>query len=332
MPGRELFRFVGVDGCEDCSSKMGAKLVVDTAESDDMACCMPEGLVCGDVPVESRDCVRNKGADSFGSPISLEADIVGILNVGTPESAKAVLKLTRDDLRVDLLLSLSRRLRCPGTCGVPASCSARLIVSSTSSSSERISSSSSCGGLPLVIKNTPKKVRRQPPMNLRACSVVVCSKSRYKTALPIMTHNVKDTNCIGMTCVESNLCRALFTYRTCMTAVPSRMKMRTYVTGVLKAPSSVDDNMEETPLVAKAVYPPAILSQHCVFSDSTLRLTEQTNKTEVDQYGAMSVSGAQKHQNDDEKASDSYVYLESCSRNRVPHIVRVQFGFLRICT
>lgn len=36
-------------------------------------------------------------------------------------------------------------------------------------------------------------------------------------------------------------------------AVPRRMKTRTYVTGVVKALQSVDESMDETPLVERAV-------------------------------------------------------------------------------
>jgi hypothetical protein len=38
-----------------------------------------------------------------------------------------------------------------------------------------------------------------------------------------------------------------------MTAVPRRITTRTYVTGVVKARHKVEDNIEETPLVARAV-------------------------------------------------------------------------------
>lgn len=141
---------------------------------------------------------------------------VGVLVFGALCSARtakglltASMKLTWDD-RLEFFASLPRRLCCLGDWGSFNSCSAKPIVSSTPSSSDSKSSSSSAGGLPLVMRNTPKKVRRQPPINLIACFPVVRSKSRYSTALPTMTHNVKETNCIGMTWVESNLCRALF--------------------------------------------------------------------------------------------------------------------------
>lgn len=167
----------------------------------------------------SRDEACSNGADSLASP-EARSDVLdvalGVLDAGAPDSAKtakglltASMKLTRDD-RLELFASLPRGLCCLGDTGSFASCSARPIVSWTPSSSDNMSSSSSADGLPLVMRNTPKKVRRQPPMNLIACSAVVRSKSLYSTALPMMTHNVKETNCMGMTWVDSNLCRALF--------------------------------------------------------------------------------------------------------------------------
>jgi hypothetical protein len=108
-----------------------------------------------------------------------------------------------------------------------------------------------------VIRNTPKKVRRQPPMNLETFSVVAFSKSRYKIALPIITDKVNITNCTGMTCVESNRCSALLTYLTCITAVEIRTAKRAYVTGVVRALQSVEESIDATPLVERAVYPPA---------------------------------------------------------------------------
>jgi hypothetical protein len=41
-----------------------------------------------------------------------------------------------------------------------------------------------------------------------------------------------------------------------MTAVPSKIKSRAYVTGVVKALHKVEESMDETPFVARAVYPP----------------------------------------------------------------------------
>jgi hypothetical protein len=43
-----------------------------------------------------------------------------------------------------------------------------------------------------------------------------------------------------------------------MMAVPSKIKSRAYVTGVVKAPHNVEESIEETPFVAKAVYPPIV--------------------------------------------------------------------------
>lgn len=56
---------------------------------------------------------------------------------------------------------------------------------------------------PLVIKYTPMKVSTHPPMNLTNLSAVADSKSRYKTALPMITESVNRTNWVGITCVES---------------------------------------------------------------------------------------------------------------------------------
>lgn len=84
------------------------------------------------------------------------------------------LKLTLEDL-----LDLSGAVLFGGTGSAARSWLERLMVSSIPSASERVSSSSSsCGGLPLVMRKTPKKVKRQPPTNFMACSRVVRSKSR----------------------------------------------------------------------------------------------------------------------------------------------------------
>lgn len=68
-----------------------------------------------------------------------------------------------------------------------------------SSSSRSSASPSLFPALPLVIKYTPRKVNAQPPKNLPNRVAPAASKSRYKTALPIMTEIVKRTNCTGMT-------------------------------------------------------------------------------------------------------------------------------------
>lgn len=56
---------------------------------------------------------------------------------------------------------------------------------------------------PLVIKYTPRKVSTHPPMNFTNLSAVADSKSRYKTALPMITERVNRTNWVGITWVES---------------------------------------------------------------------------------------------------------------------------------
>lgn len=130
-------------------------------------------------------------------------------------------KLTRDillDRRDGVAVMLSRRWLCCGW-GIAEdealpSCCVRPIVSSTPSASDSVSSSSSSSSLrslPDVMRKTPKKVRRQPPTNLAACFMFVFSKSRYRTALPMMTHSVNMTNWMGMTWVESKRDSALLT-------------------------------------------------------------------------------------------------------------------------
>lgn len=214
----------GVPGCVAGSEYRGVALESVTADSDEMVCSMPGctgGSCCMSVGRSGgvRGLSSVIGSDVLESPPA--APPCG-LGVGTPVSARtasglltASIKLTRDE-RLLAVVPLLRRLCTSGdwTGGGTAavSCSARRIVSSMSSSSDSVSSSSSSAdGRPLVMRNTPKKVRKQPPMNFRACSAVVRSKSRYRTALPIITHRVNETNWIGMTCVESNRCSALLT-------------------------------------------------------------------------------------------------------------------------
>lgn len=75
------------------------------------------------------------------------------------------------------------------------------------SSSSPISIPSSCPpppfSRPLVIKYTPRKVSKHPPMNFTNLSAVADSKSRYKMALPMITERVNRTNWVGITWVES---------------------------------------------------------------------------------------------------------------------------------
>lgn len=81
----------------------------------------------------------------------------------------------------------------------------------SSSPSISFSSSSSPLALALVIKYTPKNVNTQPPKNFPNRDAFADWKSRYKTALPIITEMVNRTNCIGMTWVESKCCNARLT-------------------------------------------------------------------------------------------------------------------------
>lgn len=71
------------------------------------------------------------------------------------------------------------------------------------SSSSPMSIPSSPFSRPLVIKYTPRKVSTHPPMNFTNLSAVADSKSRYKTALPMITESVNRTNWVGITWVES---------------------------------------------------------------------------------------------------------------------------------
>jgi hypothetical protein len=95
-----------------------------------------------------------------------------------------------------------------------------------SAGSGSLSSSSEVFGLLLVISQTPRNVKAQPDTNFIAWSVLVRSKSRYKTALPKITDSVKSTNCVGITWVASNRCSARLIYLICMTAVKTNTKIR----------------------------------------------------------------------------------------------------------
>ena len=114
-------------------------------------------------------------------------------------------KLTDDFLRARFSSSMS------GSSWYPSSSTSPIVFSSSSRSSVPLSPS--FPALPLVIKYTPKNVKAQPPKNLPNRLASASWKSRYNTALPMMTEIVKRTNCTGMTWVESNLCRARLTYR-----------------------------------------------------------------------------------------------------------------------
>ena len=107
--------------------------------------------------------------------------------------------------------------------------------------------------LPLVIRYTPKNVNTQPPTNFPTLSAVADSKSRYKTALPIITERVKSTNCVGITWVESKRCNARFKYRICSRAVRTSTKTNKYVIGNVKVLQSVSESSDATPLVDRAV-------------------------------------------------------------------------------
>ena len=74
-----------------------------------------------------------------------------------------------------------------------------------------------------------------------------------------MTESVKRTNCVGITCVESNRCRARLIYLICIRALKTRTKTSRYVMGKVIACHNVYERSEETPFVDRAVYPPIFL-------------------------------------------------------------------------
>jgi len=116
-----------------------------------------------------------------------------------------------------------------------SSSSTRWMASALWSSAISRSSTTSCFvPRPLVMHQTPRKVSAMPPKNSPSLSAVVFSKSRYNIALPVTTNMVKQTNCVGMTCVESKRCSALLTYLICMTAVKTNTATRRYAIGNVK--------------------------------------------------------------------------------------------------
>lgn len=80
--------------------------------------------------------------------------------------------------------------------------------------------------LMLLIRYTPTKVRLHPIPNFTTRCFVTPSKSRYSTALPMITLRVNNTNWVGMTWVLSNLCNARLRYFTCRMAVTARIKVK----------------------------------------------------------------------------------------------------------
>ena len=176
---------------------------------------------------------------------SLEGDLVCCFDDRLDLLGGSSAKLTDDPLRVWASSLLS------GTSRYLSSSTSPIVFSSSSRSS--VFSSLSFPALPLVIKYTPTNVNAQPPKNLPNRLASAAWKSRYSTALPIMTEIVKRTNCTGMTWVESNLCRARLTYRICANADITRMKTSRYVMGKVRARHRVSDSKDATPLVDKAV-------------------------------------------------------------------------------
>lgn len=155
------------------------------AESAESVLTTWEGDVVDDQ--DSRQGLPDKVGVSGSTPIKSGAlsdatwGIVGMsgLSWGDPGLTVSA-KLTLDNLldRRDWDFGVS------GSCtGIgpdpPSSCLVRPMVSSIPSISDSKSSSSSClCWRPLVMRKTPKNVRRHPPTNAAACLGVVFSKSR----------------------------------------------------------------------------------------------------------------------------------------------------------
>ena len=202
----------------------------DGRSGDDMALSLMRGLPEETLP---GDCQYSSSAgDSEDAADVCESSLGGVL-----VDEGRLLPCCCDD-RLDLsdapTAKLTDDLLRAGTSSLP-SISSRYVsylssstkpIAFSSSSRSSASASSSFPALPPVIKYTPKNVNAQPPKNLPNRLALADWKSRYSTALPIITEIVKRTNCTGMTWVESNLCRARLTYRIWARADTTNMNTR----------------------------------------------------------------------------------------------------------
>ena len=204
-----------VDSIEDTSTRVGR-------EEDEFVPCMPCGLAAGAASASSIQGLLRRGVSSVlnecGEVLvcmmiccdTRYGELEWIL--GVRGSGEGSAKLTRENLRdsssssssliesplpeavARLVEDLCGTLSVYGIISLVGSCSVSPILSSRSSSDNSSSSIGSIRDLPLVIRYTPKKVSRQPPTNFTTLSAVAFAKSRYKTALPMITDNVNMTN------------------------------------------------------------------------------------------------------------------------------------------
>lgn len=79
-----------------------------------------------------------------------------------------------------------------------------------------------CSALPHVSMKTPANVARHPYRNVTIWCNDALRKSWYSTAEPTMAEMLKNTNCAGITTLESNFINARFRYFIWPTPVPTR--------------------------------------------------------------------------------------------------------------
>lgn len=117
------------------------------------------------------------------------------------------------------------------------------------------------------------------------------------------------------------------------------------MTGVVNALKRVDDSMEETPLVDRAVYPPVrdkrvsdcriyrggnVWSRGRGEGSEKTRHTKQSNQAQVDQDRPVPVSRAGPHQEDNQHAAHHKIQFELHGRYGVPDVVRRQLRLLLV--
>ena len=60
--------------------------------------------------------------------------------------------------------------------------------------------------------------------------------------------------------------------------------------------------------------------------------TKEANQAEINKNGTSAKAGTCPHEQDDEQYSNKQIDLESQCRDGTPHIIRLQFGLLRVGT
>lgn len=101
--------------------------------------------------------------------------------------------------------------------------------------------------------------------------------------------------------------------------------------GVVNARRNVEESIDETPLVASAVYPPRQISSCSLLILVAASLTKQTNQSKINQDSVATISSARPHQNDNQRHRNGKVYLKLKCGNGFDDVGWIELGLLLLC-